>query len=358
VVTCEAAAMPEVIEDGVTGCSSLHAIRRPSRTRSRRSSGTPPEPVPWERRAGAPWPPTASNGSRGGSWTRLRLAVGGMRSDEPRPGLRNAEVHLLGGPPLLAVQWPAEENRRVFGNLTVAHGHNYVLEVTIRGAVASGDGHGPWTWRSSSACRRRRRPALRPRRPQRRSTLQPGVTFPPRRISWPAVWDLLLPSSGRSVSGGSGSGGSGLLCGVFRRVSALEASRGSTTSAPVTDSRAPRSPLRTTPASTAQCYRQQWAQLPVEVTVQGRRDPLTAWPPISGPRRRREAAGARSRGAHYESLERSAGARRHPHHGRESRAGLLGVGSPPPCPQERFAGVAVVETDNNTFENPAAEPWG
>jgi len=32
-------------------------------------------------------------------------------------------------------EWPAEENRRVFGNLTVAHGHNYVLEVTIRGAV-------------------------------------------------------------------------------------------------------------------------------------------------------------------------------------------------------------------------------
>jgi len=32
-------------------------------------------------------------------------------------------------------EWPAEENRRVFGNLTVAHGHNYVLEVTIRGVV-------------------------------------------------------------------------------------------------------------------------------------------------------------------------------------------------------------------------------
>jgi len=31
--------------------------------------------------------------------------------------------------------WTAEENARVFGNLTVAHGHNYVLEVTVRGQV-------------------------------------------------------------------------------------------------------------------------------------------------------------------------------------------------------------------------------
>src|SRR5882724_10027509 len=32
-------------------------------------------------------------------------------------------------------EWTAEENARVFGNLTAAHGHNYVLEVTIRGPV-------------------------------------------------------------------------------------------------------------------------------------------------------------------------------------------------------------------------------
>ena len=32
-------------------------------------------------------------------------------------------------------EWSPEENRRVFGGLTVAHGHNYVLEVTIRGLV-------------------------------------------------------------------------------------------------------------------------------------------------------------------------------------------------------------------------------
>ena len=31
--------------------------------------------------------------------------------------------------------WTAEENARVFGNLTVAHGHNYVLEVTVRGRM-------------------------------------------------------------------------------------------------------------------------------------------------------------------------------------------------------------------------------
>ena len=32
-------------------------------------------------------------------------------------------------------EWAAEENRRVFGNLTVSHGHNYSLEVTVRGAI-------------------------------------------------------------------------------------------------------------------------------------------------------------------------------------------------------------------------------
>ena len=31
--------------------------------------------------------------------------------------------------------WTAEENARTFGHLTVVHGHNYVLEVTIRGHV-------------------------------------------------------------------------------------------------------------------------------------------------------------------------------------------------------------------------------
>jgi 6-pyruvoyltetrahydropterin/6-carboxytetrahydropterin synthase len=32
-------------------------------------------------------------------------------------------------------EWSTEENTRIFGNLTVPHGHNYVLEVTVRGAV-------------------------------------------------------------------------------------------------------------------------------------------------------------------------------------------------------------------------------
>ena len=31
--------------------------------------------------------------------------------------------------------WSAEENARVFGSLTVAHGHNYGLEVTVRGKI-------------------------------------------------------------------------------------------------------------------------------------------------------------------------------------------------------------------------------
>jgi 6-pyruvoyltetrahydropterin/6-carboxytetrahydropterin synthase len=32
-------------------------------------------------------------------------------------------------------EWSDEENARVFGQLTVVHGHNYVLDVTLRGAV-------------------------------------------------------------------------------------------------------------------------------------------------------------------------------------------------------------------------------
>ena len=32
-------------------------------------------------------------------------------------------------------EWSSEDNTRIFGNLTVPHGHNYVLEVTVRGAV-------------------------------------------------------------------------------------------------------------------------------------------------------------------------------------------------------------------------------
>jgi len=32
-------------------------------------------------------------------------------------------------------EWTLDENRRVFGHLTVVHGHNYTLEVTVRGHV-------------------------------------------------------------------------------------------------------------------------------------------------------------------------------------------------------------------------------
>jgi 6-pyruvoyltetrahydropterin/6-carboxytetrahydropterin synthase len=31
--------------------------------------------------------------------------------------------------------WSAAENERVFGRLTVPHGHNYTVEVTIRGSI-------------------------------------------------------------------------------------------------------------------------------------------------------------------------------------------------------------------------------
>jgi len=32
-------------------------------------------------------------------------------------------------------RWPEAENRRVFGSLTVPHGHNYTLDVTVRGPI-------------------------------------------------------------------------------------------------------------------------------------------------------------------------------------------------------------------------------
>jgi 6-pyruvoyltetrahydropterin/6-carboxytetrahydropterin synthase len=32
-------------------------------------------------------------------------------------------------------EWDAGENERAFGRLTVPHGHNYTLDVTIRGAI-------------------------------------------------------------------------------------------------------------------------------------------------------------------------------------------------------------------------------
>ena len=31
--------------------------------------------------------------------------------------------------------WSPEENERVFGRLTIPHGHNYALEVTVRGPI-------------------------------------------------------------------------------------------------------------------------------------------------------------------------------------------------------------------------------
>jgi 6-pyruvoyltetrahydropterin/6-carboxytetrahydropterin synthase len=32
-------------------------------------------------------------------------------------------------------QWSAEDNERTFGRLTVPHGHNYTLDVTVRGPI-------------------------------------------------------------------------------------------------------------------------------------------------------------------------------------------------------------------------------
>jgi 6-pyruvoyltetrahydropterin/6-carboxytetrahydropterin synthase len=37
-------------------------------------------------------------------------------------------------------QWSAEDNERTFGRLTVPHGHNYTLDVTVRGPIDSRTG--------------------------------------------------------------------------------------------------------------------------------------------------------------------------------------------------------------------------
>jgi 6-pyruvoyltetrahydropterin/6-carboxytetrahydropterin synthase len=37
-------------------------------------------------------------------------------------------------------QWSADENARAFGRLTVPHGHNYTLDVTVRGPIDPGTG--------------------------------------------------------------------------------------------------------------------------------------------------------------------------------------------------------------------------
>ena len=36
--------------------------------------------------------------------------------------------------------WSAEENERTFGKLVVPHGHNYTVDVTIRGAIDAATG--------------------------------------------------------------------------------------------------------------------------------------------------------------------------------------------------------------------------
>lgn len=36
--------------------------------------------------------------------------------------------------------WSADENARVFGRLTVPHGHNYLVDVTVRGAIDEATG--------------------------------------------------------------------------------------------------------------------------------------------------------------------------------------------------------------------------
>jgi 6-pyruvoyltetrahydropterin/6-carboxytetrahydropterin synthase len=32
-------------------------------------------------------------------------------------------------------RWPAAENQRIFGSLTVPHGHNYTVDITVRGPI-------------------------------------------------------------------------------------------------------------------------------------------------------------------------------------------------------------------------------
>jgi len=93
------------------------------------------------------------------------------------------KVHVLGGASLLARRWTAEEMPRL-RNLTVAHGHNYVLEVTSADRWTRERGWS-WIWASSSGWSARRDRALDHATSTTTRSSPRGASPPPR--TWGAT---------------------------------------------------------------------------------------------------------------------------------------------------------------------------
>src|ERR1700730_1638306 len=147
-------------------------------------------------------------------------------------------------------EWPDEENRRVFGNLTVVHGHNYVLEVTIRGAVDPETG----MVMDLTELKRLVADAIIQRFDHAYPNAEPLFRqgdIPTTENLVAVAWDLLLPKLGPERLWRLRLWEDPVFYVEYFGGGARSSSRVNTMSAPVTDSRAPRSPPRTTPAFTA-----------------------------------------------------------------------------------------------------------
>jgi 6-pyruvoyltetrahydropterin/6-carboxytetrahydropterin synthase len=91
--------------------------------------------------------------------------------------------------------WSAEDNTRAFGQLTVAHGHNYTLEVTVRGAVDARTG----MVMDLAELKRLVGDAVVARFDHadlNRDPLFPPGAFPSSEYLVRAIWDLLVPKLG------------------------------------------------------------------------------------------------------------------------------------------------------------------
>jgi 6-pyruvoyltetrahydropterin/6-carboxytetrahydropterin synthase len=91
--------------------------------------------------------------------------------------------------------WSAEENARRFGSLTVAHGHNYSLEVTVRGEID------PRTGMVMDLAELKRVVGEAVIRRFDHADLNLDALFPPGTIPTTenlvrAIWDLLVPKLG------------------------------------------------------------------------------------------------------------------------------------------------------------------
>ena len=92
-------------------------------------------------------------------------------------------------------EWSAEENTRRFGSLTVAHGHNYALEVTIRGEID------PLTGMVMDLAELKRVVGETVIGRFDHADLNQDALFPPGTIPTTenlvrAIWDLLVPKLG------------------------------------------------------------------------------------------------------------------------------------------------------------------